>query len=185
MAKCHDPRAGQTYNGTSQDGGALMPVNTTPLGKWLPSRTRHASTTTIVLHATDGKSAGSSISWLRQIGLSYHYIIERDGEIFKCVPISRVAFHAGRSVGPEGPNVNGYSIGIAFANYESGQEKITAEQIVACAELVQDLSAGSWVSFLTTHYWVSPGRKTDPSMLPKADIFRMAKAAGIRVWESK
>lgn len=134
---------------------------------WLVSRTRTKPITTIVLHATAGGSAASSIVWLQKIGLSYHYLIDRDGTTFKCVPTTRTAFHAGVSHGPSGANVNDYSIGIAFANRNDG-EITTAAQIAACRTLIADLTkAIPSLQFLTTHYAITvqpngQARKTDP-----------------------
>jgi N-acetylmuramoyl-L-alanine amidase len=155
----------------------------TSLVNWLASRPRKAPISTIVLHATDGASAGSSISWLRKIGLSYHYVIERDGSVTKCVPVSRVAFHAGKSEGPQGPDVNPYSIGISLANFESRREEITQKQIDALEDLVGLLcDAEPDIKYITTHYWISPNRKTDPKMLPVKNINAIATAEKLKVW---
>lgn len=134
---------------------------------WLVSRSRTKPPSTIVLHATAGGSAASSIEWLQKIGLSYHYLIDRDGTVFKCVPTTRVAFHAGVSDGPAGLYVNSYSIGIAFANRNDG-EKIAVAQIAACKQLIADLArATPTLRYLTTHYAITVrpdghARKTDP-----------------------
>jgi N-acetyl-anhydromuramyl-L-alanine amidase AmpD len=148
-----------------------MKLRITNLREWLPSRARQHPVTTIVAHATAGASATSSIAWLYRLArdlirgneASYHYIIERDGSVTKCVPITRVAFHAGRSVGPNGPNVNNYSIGIAFANRNDGVERVTPAQESAFYALVAELAvAFPDLKFVTTHYAISPRRKTDP-----------------------
>lgn len=156
-------------------------MNLINLKNWLLSRDRHGrDTTTIVLHATAGGSGSSSIDWLRQIGLSYHYVIERDGLIRKCVPVSRVAFHAGKSVGPEGGNVNNYSIGIAFANRNDGEPYPLAQR-EAAKELIDALaSADSHIRYLTTHYHISPGRKTDPKRLDYVGFVNDVKLASSR-----
>lgn len=155
----------------------------TALKDWLASRARKTHCTTIVLHSTDGASAGSSIHWLRQIGLSYHYVIERDGSITKCVPVSRVALHAGKSLGPNGPDVNRYSIGIAFANRESKDEPITAYQIRAADELINELKSGDpGLKYLTMHKLISPGRKTDPAMLPINEFRGFAGRNRLLTW---
>ena len=148
------------------------------------TRTRRKPCSTIVLHATDGKSASSSVEWLSKIGLSYHYIIERDGHVYKLAPIGRVAFHAGVSEGPEGKNVNDYSIGIAFANYESGKEAITLGQVKAAKKLVEEIvGSGAPIKWVTTHYAISPGRKTDPAMLLKSELKEIAGT--VPVWGVK
>jgi N-acetylmuramoyl-L-alanine amidase len=148
------------------------------LATWLATRERKRPVTTVVLHASAGASALSSISWLRQISLSYHYVIERDGTIYKCAPASRVAFHAGRSLGPDGTDVNSYSVGICFANRNDGKEPITPEQRAAasflCVELQKQFKDLIWV---TRHRDVSPGRKTDPNTFAKVVTF-----GGLRFW---
>ena len=101
----------------------------------------------------------------------------------KCVPLSRVAFHAGKSTGPQGKDVNPYSVGISFANRESKKEKITDNQIRAMRELVTELKADvSSINWITTHYWVSPGRKTDPAMLSRLVINDLADALKLKVY---
>lgn len=137
------------------------------LRNFLASRARRSKVTTIVLHATGGESATGAISWLRKIGLSYHYVIAKDGTVYKAVPYGREAFHAGKSVGPDGPNVNRYSIGISFANRNDGKDPYTKEQIEAARELIKDLAdALPDVVWLTAHYAISPGRKSDPRGFP-------------------
>lgn len=179
-------------------------MKVTNLVNWLASRARTERCTTIVLHSTDGASAGSSISWLRKIGLSYNYVIERDGQITKCVPLSRYAFHAGNSYGPHeerkgvsrrqdrhgnfvaGCSVNSYSVGISFANYESRGEPLTDAQLDACAWLVKVIADSSDdIRWLTTHAFVSPGRKKDPRWLSAANLLAIAKHAGLVVWGVK
>lgn len=146
---------------------------------WLPHRSMKDSPTTVVLHATAGKSAMSSIAWLRKIGLSYHFIIERDGTIYKLVPLSKQAFHAGVSVGPNGRNCNRYSFGVAFANTNDG-EKITDAQESACEELIWVLKgAHPTLEYITTHRLISPGRKTDPKGY---DFIPLAKRSKLRPW---
>ncbi len=123
----------------------------------------------LLLHATAGGSALSSISWLRKIGLSYHYVIERDGLVYKCVNTSRVAFHAGVSVGPFGKYVNNYSIGVALANRNDGREQPTPQQLDSTRILSDTLAKYiPTIQYVTGHFLVSPGRKTDPKMLDVA-----------------
>jgi N-acetyl-anhydromuramyl-L-alanine amidase AmpD len=99
------------------------------------------------------------------------------------VPVSRVAFHAGKSKGPQGVNVNEYSVGIALANWESKDEFVTPQQVAALEVLVGEIRKAELdVRWLTTHYWVSPGRKTDPRMLSKKTIDSIAGSTQLRVW---
>ena len=134
----------------------------------LACRPRKAKLTTIVLHATAGASASSSISWLRKIGLSYHAIIGDglkgdDGHVYKCVDDTKVAFHAGVSKGPNGSNVNEYSLGLAFASMDDGEDCITRAQWDAAVDrCVLWVLAYPDLEYITTHRNIAPGRKTDP-----------------------
>lgn len=154
-----------------------------PLGTWLPHRARRPGVTvdTVVLHATAGDGLSGSISWLRTIGLSYHYLVDRDGTIVKAVPYSFEAWHVGVSRGPQGTGVNRYSVGIALANRNDGRDPYTLAQTKAVGELVLALEGDLPLKWLTTHYWVSPGRKTDPIRYP---IVPLAIETGLQVWRA-
>lgn len=141
----------------------------------LASRARKRPVTTIVLHATAGSTFAGAHATLTLKSLSYHAIVEdqreQDGEINKCVPDTRVAFHAGKSVGPNGPNVNDYSLGASFVNLSNGSDPYSAAQVTAMLDRVESWClAYPTVKYLTTHYWISPGRKTDPRNAPGFDI---------------
>lgn len=143
------------------------------------TRARKVDVTTIVLHGSAGKSAESSVSWLAKIGLSYHYIIERDGKVTKLAPVNREAFHAGVSKGPNGPNVNRYSVGICFATDE--KEPITLAQIAAAKQLCKDIcKVVPTIRHLTCHKHISPGRKTDPARLSTKTLGEMASE--LKLW---
>ena len=136
-----------------------------PLTKELNSNRRKKAISGIILHSTAGASATSTIDWLRRSPAkpSYHYIIERDGTIFKCVATSKRAWHAGVSRGWDGQNCNDYTIGIAFANMNDGHERVTKAQEEACAWLIFQLEAAiPTLKHISTHRLVSPGRKNDP-----------------------
>ncbi|MEH7384492.1 N-acetylmuramoyl-L-alanine amidase [Bacillus sp. JJ1521] len=55
-------------------------------------------------------------SIFEEYGVSVHYLIDREGEIYSLVPEDRVAYHAGKGSLPDFPNyenkMNQYSIGI-------------------------------------------------------------------------
>lgn len=141
--------------------------------KWLPFRSRKKPLTTIVLHATAGGSAGGAVSTLVKRGLSYHAIIadendpEGDGTAIKCVPDSKVAFHAGESRGPDGQFVNNYSLGLSFTNMNDGRDPYSPRQIDAALERCHTWAmAYPSIKWVTTHYAISPGRKSDPLAFP-------------------
>ena len=132
---------------------------------WLKhnSRSKLRPLNGVILHHTAGASATSTIRWLRKVTVraSYHYILARDGVIYKCVPVKKRAWHAGFSVGKFGRFVNSNTIGIAFANRGDG-EVYTEAQITACHQLLVELVMNepnlSWIS---THRLIT-NRKNDP-----------------------
>lgn len=135
-------------------------------GGWLPSRARRLPATGVILHATGGETSGGAIGWLRRIGLSYHYVIAKDGTVTKAVPLSRVAYHAGRSVGWAGPDCNEYTIGVSLVNRNDGKDPYTQEQLQSLTALLQRLrDVDPRIRHLSAHRIVSPGRKTDPRNL--------------------
>lgn len=118
---------------------------------------------------------------LKQRGLSYHYIIAKDGVITKCVPISGEAYHAGKSKGPEGQSVNHYSIGISFANLNNGTDPYTDAQKLACEDLIKlILKQIPGIEWLTTHRQISWPRKNDPLGF---DARGMAHRLGLVYWK--
>lgn len=134
----------------------------------------------IVLHATAGSTARSSISHLRGVGLSYHYIITRDAKdssksanaentepiIFHCVPNIGHAFHVGSTIpAPGGLRINKSSIGISLANIQRkiNPEQYTDRQIAALDELLAHLKATvPSLQFLTIHAVIQPWNRADP-----------------------
>jgi N-acetyl-anhydromuramyl-L-alanine amidase AmpD len=155
-------------------------MNIQPLQRNLAFRNRSNAPVIIVLHATAGSTARSSIEHLRGVGLSYHYIITRDARdsassataqntepvIFQCVPNSGHAFHVGSGIpAPGGLGFNKSSIGVSLANI---QRKMNPEpypplQIKALEQLLAHLKATvPSLKFLTTHAAIQPWNRADP-----------------------
>lgn len=147
--------------------------------------------TTLVVHASEGSdSAKGTIDYLNTTDektASYHYVIDRDGTIYRMTRTNLIAYHAGDSAwpnpvrataaSPERPNggrsVNGVSIGICWANNSRNtDEEPTAAQIESalwlCAELMDEYP----IARTLTHGEVSPGRKIDPEPAITGDAFR-------------
>ncbi|RIJ99500.1 MAG: hypothetical protein DCC46_08220 [Armatimonadetes bacterium] len=152
----------------------------------------------VVLHATAGSSLSGAIATLRSRGLSYHFLIDKDGTIVEAAPTSRKAFHAGNSYGPKEKSrgvdprqdaqarflaktsVNAYSIGIAFVNRNDGVDPYTPEQKEAIEPLLRLLKdKHRALRYLTTHFAVSPKRKTDPRGFPYESL---ASRVGLIAW---
>jgi hypothetical protein len=166
--------------------GGVMSLSVRALVPFLATRSRVRPPSTVVLHATAGSSLSGAVSWLRLRGLSYHYIVDKDGSVHKCAPVSRVAFHAGRSIGPEGPDVNRYSVGVSLVNMNNGLDPYPEPQFLSAVRLVAQLfRAEPSLVWLTTHAWVSPGRKTDPLGFPAEKCASSASVVcgrAVRVW---
>lgn len=100
----------------------------------------------IVLHVTEGKFEGS-LSWCLdpKSQVSYHYIVNRNGDIYKLVEETDTAWSQGlvkNSKWPllaNGSNPNEYCISIAYAGFAEMGPSI--EQMSVIAILVRDISA--------------------------------------------
>ncbi len=87
----------------------------------------------IILHYTVTRNAEQAFKALKERGLSYHYIIDKDGTIYQLVPENKMALHAGCKGKEEGTCEIGYnskSIGIALVNcgYQDESNNCKAEQ---------------------------------------------------------
>jgi N-acetyl-anhydromuramyl-L-alanine amidase AmpD len=128
---------------------------------------RPSPITALVLHATADTGEMASVDWCcrAESKVSYHLIVGRAGVIHHLVPVSRRAWHAGVSSFDGVPNVNDYSIGVAFANRNDGKEPYPEAQLAAGAALVASymkLYTAITLDRVTTHAVIAPGRKFDP-----------------------
>ena len=141
---------------------------------------------TIVLHWTAGASVSSAISALRINKNSYHFIIGKDGMITQTVPLSRKAWHAGSSYGPNGSDVNPTSIGISM-DLLNDKQPVTDEMYTSILNLILDLKiAVPSLKWITGHQWISPGRKVDPYTFDFVKLIREPdiKKSGFKLWKT-
>lgn len=97
----------------------------------------------------------------QQYGVSAHYLIDRGGKIYRLVSDKLIAYHAGKSMLPNGKtNVNERSIGIELMNTE--KDAFTEKQYAALNGLIAHLKQSYGISYVLGHDQVAPGRKTDP-----------------------
>lgn len=169
------------------------------LDDWLESKSRNVKPTLLVLHATAGSSARSSVDWLRQTGSSYHYIIARDGKdssksanadgsepiIFHCVPTDREAFHSSTKIpSPSGEGrVNTTSIGISLANIQNPKthEVYPEKQLDALDALIRDIKKRHpTLKWVTTHAICQPWNRSDPLLV---DAIQIAERHGLKLWK--
>lgn len=141
---------------------------------------------TVCLHWTAGASVSSAINTLRINKNGYHFIVGKDGMITQTVPLSRKAWHAGASYGPNGPDVNSTSIGISM-DLLNEKQPVTQEMYQSIVNLILDLKiAVPSLKWITGHQWISPGRKVDPYTFDFIKLIKEPgiKSGGFKIWRT-
>lgn len=97
---------------------------------------------------------------IRDIKVSAHFFIRRNGEIIQFVPCDRRAWHAGVSSWQGRDRCNDFSIGIEL----EGTDDIafTEQQYQTLLSLIEALKAHYPIAEIVRHSDIAPGRKTDP-----------------------
>lgn len=98
----------------------------------------------------------------KELKLSAHYLIDRNGVIYNLVPENHQAWHAGRSIWSGRSHLNTWTYGIEFiATKDSG---FTSDQYAAGQLLVAKLMSKYKIPLenIVGHDDVAPGRKVDP-----------------------
>lgn len=117
----------------------------------------------VVFHHSSGSEMGT-IDWISQSRskVSYHYLICRDGEIWRFVEPTRAAWHAGKSVWKGRRGCNQFMLGISFAG-DTYQRTLERAELDSAAWLINSLKGkfGWTLGDMTDHRQVSPGRKND------------------------
>jgi hypothetical protein len=139
------------------------------LAGWGFSKSSSRKIDTIVIHSSynaldeDIFSLEKIIAIYKSYGVAPHYIISRDGKIYRMVEDKNIAYHAGESKLPDGrTNVNNFSIGIEIVN--SKTEGPTGAQYGSLKKLLSHLKDQYEIKYTLGHSDVSPGRKDDPWM---------------------
>ncbi len=112
---------------------------------------------------------------LREMRVSAHFFIRRDGSIVQFVSTFERAWHAGISQFEERERCNDFSIGIEL----EGTDTLPYEdaQYLALSRLVPALRIIHPLRAVRGHEHIAPGRKTDPG--PAFDWRRFGKENGI------
>ncbi|TCZ53390.1 N-acetylmuramoyl-L-alanine amidase [Roseicella aquatilis] len=122
----------------------------------------------LVLHYTGMRTGAEAIARLRDPAarVSSHYVVEEDGTVFRLVPESRRAWHAGVSSWRGAEALNGRSIGIEIVNpgHDWGYRPFPALQMAAVCDLCLEILARHPIPALNivAHSDVAPDRKQDP-----------------------
>lgn len=120
----------------------------------------------IIIHSTynvakDSFSVQGCINQFKRYDVSAHYIIGRDGKIYRLVDEKNISYHAGKSTLPDGSstvNTNSIGIEIITTKYTSP----TQEQYDSVVSLVKDIKSRYAIKYMQGHDQIAPGRKTDP-----------------------
>lgn len=100
---------------------------------------------------------------LKGLKVSTHYFIDRRGTVTEYVPLSKRAWHAGKSSYHGRENVNDFSIGIELEGTD--HEPYTSAQYNTLADLTLEIMKQYpriTRDRIVGHRDVAPGRKTDP-----------------------
>ena len=139
----------------------------------------------LVLHYTGMTTAAAALGRLCDpiARVSAHYVIEENGVIWRLVPESRRAFHAGVSCWEGERDLNAVSLGIEIVNpgHEWGYRPFPEAQMASVEHLCRDLVARYPIPphRVVGHSDIAPERKSDPGEL--FDWARLARA-GIGIW---
>ena len=122
---------------------------------------------TVVIHSTYNATGGDPFSVSKIIdiyksyGVSPHYLVARDGTVYRMVDEKNIAYHAGDSEMPDGrSNVNAFSIGIEVIGKDDGSP--SDEQYDALKKLIADIETRHTIKHILGHSDIAPGRKSDP-----------------------
>lgn len=139
----------------------------------------------LVLHYTGMRDAASALERLcdPRARVSAHYAIGENGEVWRLVPESRRAWHAGVASWGGDSAVNDRSIGVELVNpgHEHGLRPFPEPQMAALERLAGGIMRrhGILPRHAVGHSDVAPARKRDPGEL--FDWARLARA-GIGLW---
>ena len=111
---------------------------------------------------------------LRDIRVSAHFFIRRDGEIVQFVSTMKRAWHAGVSSFEGRERCNDFSIGIELEGTDT--LPYADVQYSALRRLLPALRAVHTLSAVRGHEHIAPGRKTDPG--PAFDWKRLGRENG-------
>ena len=97
---------------------------------------------------------------IKNLKVSSHFLIRRDGELIQFVACGQRAWHAGASHWRVRERCNDFSIGIELEG--SDFEAFTDAQYQKLAQLTQALKNAYPIADIVGHSDIAPGRKTDP-----------------------
>ncbi len=112
---------------------------------------------------------------IRDVRVSAHFLVGRDGELVQFVACTQRAWHAGQSDYCGRERCNDFSIGIEIEGTDD--EPFTPAQYETVSAVVGALRITYPIRGVAGHSDIAPGRKTDPG--PHFDWGRLAGMAGL------
>lgn len=97
---------------------------------------------------------------IKDLRVSAHFFIRRDGHLMQFVPCALRAWHAGVSSWQGRERCNDYSIGIELEGTD--EAPFTEAQYVSLNQLLSELRQAYPIAAVAGHSDIAPGRKTDP-----------------------
>ena len=165
VAPKQENEVASSSGGESKSGGTFSIENR--LVSWGFSVSSGRKVDTIVIHSTYNATGGDpfSVSKILDIyksyGVSPHYLVARDGTVYRLVDEKNTAYHAGDSKMPDGrTNVNAFSIGIEVIGKDDGSP--SEAQYGALKKLIADIETRHSIKHILGHSDIAPGRKSDP-----------------------
>lgn len=111
----------------------------------------------------------------KKYSVSPHYMIGRDGTIYKMADENDLAHHAGKSRMKDGrEGVNAFSIGVELIN--SKTDYPTTAQYISLANLIIDIKTRYKIEHIVGHSEIAPERKSDPWNFDFATLYAMIAA---------
>lgn len=105
-------------------------------------------------------NADPSFAGLKNLEVSAHFFVRRDGRLVQYVSCNDRAWHAGVSVFQDRDNVNHFSVGVELEGTDN--VAFTSVQYTVLADLAVALQQRYPLRWVTGHEHIAPGRKTDP-----------------------
>lgn len=107
-----------------------------------------------------GLEADAFLAGLKDLRVSAHFFVRRDGETVQFVSCDDVAYHAGVSSFRGRDGCNAFSVGIELEGCDF--EPFTEAQYTALHELLAALCTRYPIAAVCGHQDIAAGRKTDP-----------------------
>ncbi len=97
---------------------------------------------------------------LRDLKVSAHFLVRREGELIQLVPCAKRAWHAGSSSWRGRERCNDFSVGVELEGAD--EHAYSDSQYSRLAELLVALRRRYPIVDVVGHVDIAPGRKTDP-----------------------